>query len=151
MVREARYIREVSPFLQGFYVELLRGIYSRRDAGDIEGYKRSLQFLFISCPMQVKLKALNKITDFFRKLGILGKNDKIEDIDDALSLVDRVCSETMKQYGVPLREKRKICMEEGTALLDIIYEILVSELHENEIFIIHKQLLVGVHAGEGEA
>lgn len=148
MVREARYIREVSPFLQGFYVDILRSIYSKREKGDIEGYKLSLEFLFFSCPSQVKKKVLDSITKYLREQGILSSEDKIEDISDVLNIVDKVCSKTMEVYGVSLKEKRRICVEEGMTLLDIVYEIIVGEMHDNEIFIVHKQLLVGSHEGE---
>ena len=145
MVREKRYVREISPFLQGVMVQTIQDFYGALKTRDASRAWESLRFLYSLVPSEVKertVEYLNKLLPYIHE-DDPRVPEHIDVVDELHDIVLDVCNEIMAQYGKRRSVKQAECTEYALAIYNIVFENLMKAIHDNQLFVSFKTVLTG--------
>ena len=131
------YVRETSPYMQAFLVDLARDFYRYMANGDWRRALLSLQMLYDSLPEEVRSRVDASIE---AEAGVPGGFPELQ------RLVETDCRQVLSQYGRRTSEKLGECRERAGELLRAAYSLLMAKAYEFNIFFNIKSVEIGTGA-----
>ena len=130
---ERKYIKETSPYIQEYIVNLARDYYRAIKSGDIYSAVLALQFIYDTMPEEVKNEVDNRLQGF-----------GIESFDQIRQYIEENCKMKLLQYGQKTSTKLAVCIEESKDLLMSVYSLLMESAYRYNLFFSIKSIEVGV-------
>ena len=134
---QKQYVRETSPYMQAFLVDLARDYYRALLRGDWRRALLALSMLYDSMPSTVR----NEID---RELGRAG----LEGFLGIRGAIEETCKKIMTRYGERTQAKIAECNRQAFELLQAAYSVIMSKAYAHNIFFTMKSIEIGIGMGE---